>query len=127
VGTPVLRSNNIQNGKLFWGELVRVNVAVNERALVNEGDLLICARNGSPALVGKTALIPRLDEKAAFGAFMAIYRSRLNSYIYYFLCSPMFRTVIADVNTTTINQLHRQPSHCDTIAPLAEQHRIVAK
>ncbi len=128
-GVPVLRSNNIRDGKLVLSDVVRVDINVKESALVNEGDLLICARNGSRALVGKTAIITGLQETTAFGAFMAIFRSRLNTYIYHFICSPLFRLMIDEVNTNTINQLTQANlrSTLAPIPPLAEQRRIVAK
>jgi type I restriction enzyme S subunit len=79
--------------------------------------------------VGKTALINHLHERTAFGAFMAIFRSGLSKYLYLFICSPLFRQVIAEVNTTTINQITQGNlrSTLAPIPPLAEQHRIVAK
>jgi type I restriction enzyme S subunit len=128
-GIPVLRSNNIKNGKLNLTDLVRVKSEVKDSVFVNEGDLLICARNGSRALVGKTAIIKGLKEPAAFGAFMAIFRSDLNDYLYHFICSPLFRQVIEEVNTTTINQITQANlrSTLAPIPPLAEQKRIVAK
>jgi type I restriction enzyme S subunit len=70
-----------------------------------------------------------LKEPTAFGAFMAVYRSEVNQYLYYFIRSALFRQVISEVNTTTINQI-TQNNLRSTIAPLpplAEQHRIVAK
>ena len=57
IGTPVLRANNVQNGKLDLTDLVRVNKAIKNKVIVQEGDLLICARSGSKTLVGKTAQI----------------------------------------------------------------------
>ena len=129
VGIPVLRSSNIQNGKLDYADLVRVKCEPKSSVMVKEGDLLICARNGSRALVGKAALIENLTEPAAFGAFMAIFRSPINRYLYHFICSPLFRRMIDEVNTTTINQI-TQSNLRTTLAPippLAEQKRIVAK
>ena len=128
-GIPVLRANNIQNGKLILSDLVKVDVEPPARVLVKNGDLLICARSGSPALVGKAAIIDRLEEKTAFGAFMAIFRCRLNAYVYYFILSPIFRQVIDDVHTTTINQITQGnlKSALIPVPPIDEQKRIVAK
>ena len=129
VGIPVLRSSNVQNGKLDFEDLVRVNCEPKQSAMVQDGDLLICARNGSRALVGKVAVIESLTEPAAFGAFMAIFRSEVNQYLYHFIRSPLFRQMIDEVNTTTINQI-TQGNLRSTLAPLpplAEQRRIVAK
>ena len=129
VGTPVLRSSNVQNGKLDFDDLVRVTCEPKQSVMVKDGDLLICARNGSRALVGKVAVIENLNEPAAFGAFMAIFRSRVNTFLYHFICSPLFRRMIDEVNTTTINQITQNNlrSTLAPIPPLAEQKRIVAK
>lgn len=129
IGIPVLRSSNVQKGQVDLSDLVRVDLLVKESALVQEGDLLICARNGSKALVGKTAMISNLTEPMAFGAFMAIFRSRLNPYLLRFINSPLFRKVIDDVNTTTINQITQNNLRTTLLPlpPLAEQHRLVAK
>lgn len=117
VGIPVLRSSNVQNGKLDFEDLVRVNCEPKQSAMVQDGDLLICARNGSRALVGKVAVIESLTEPAAFGAFMAIFRSEVNQYLYHFIRSPLFRQMIDEVNTTTINQI-TQGNLRSTLAPL---------
>jgi len=129
IGIPVLRSSNVQKGQIDLSDLVRVDMLVKDSALVQEGDLLICARNGSKALVGKTAMISNLTEPMAFGAFMAIFRSQLNPYLLRFINSPLFRKVIDDVNTTTINQITQNNLRTTLLPlpPLAEQHRIVAK
>lgn len=128
-GTPVLRSSNIQNGKLDLSDIKRVSCDVKKTAYVQNGNLLICARNGSRALVGKTAIIENLKEKMAFGAFMAVFRSRANNYLLHFINSPLFRRVIDEVGTMTINQI-TQKNLRSTVCPLPpfeEQHRIVTK
>lgn len=128
-GIPVLRSANIQKGKIDLTDLVRVQKDVKDSVLVDTGDLLICARNGSKALVGKTAQIRILNEPMAFGAFMAIFRSCINDYVEVFLNSPVYRRNLEGVSTTTINQI-TQSNLRSTICPIPpkeEQHRIVAK
>ena len=129
VGTPVLRSSNIQNSKIDLTDLVRVDKVIKENVFVSIGDLIICARNGSKALVGKTAMINELPEPMTFGAFMAVFRSKLNPYIEVFLNSPSFRHSLEGVSTTTINQITQNNLRGTLLAipPLAEQHRIVAK
>lgn len=128
-GIPVLRSSNIQQSQIDLSDLVRVNCAVKPELFVNLGDLLICARNGSKALVGKTAMIRELSEPMTFGAFMAIYKSRVNSFVEVFLNSPIFRRNLDRVDTTTINQITQSNLKATIVPlpPLAEQHRIVAK
>lgn len=124
-GTGVLRSNNIQGGKIVLDDLVHVKKNVTEKCLAKKGDLLICARNGSRALVGKCALIEK--DGMAFGAFMAIVRSKFNPYIMYFINSPVYRAKLEGVRTTTINQI-TQDNLRETLIPfppLNEQKRIV--
>lgn len=128
-GIPVLRSNNVQAGKIELTDLVRVASQPKASVMAREGDMLICARNGSRALVGKAAIIENLPEPMAFGAFMAIFRSPLNRYLHLFLSSPVFRQVIDEVNTNTINQITQANLRTTLVPlpPLAEQLRIVAK
>lgn len=128
-GIPVLRSNNIQNGTIDLNNLVRVKVEISRSLYIKKGDILICARNGSKALVGKAAQIKNLSESMAFGAFMAIFRSRYNGYIEIFLQSPIYRKLLDKVNTMTINQL-TQSNLKNTIIPFPsfdEQEAIVER
>ncbi|MFA6417081.1 MAG: restriction endonuclease subunit S [Patescibacteria group bacterium] len=128
-GIPVLRSTNIQKGQLDFNDLVRVKKEVKSSVVVQEGDLLICVRNGSKSLVGKTAMIKDLEEKMAFGAFMSVFRSECNPYVEVFLKSTIFRNLLEGVNTMTINQI-TQDNLKNTLIPLppqGEQKRIVKK
>ena len=49
-GIIVLRSSNIQQGKLSLQDIVRVNSDIPEKLYVQNNDILICARNGSKRL-----------------------------------------------------------------------------
>ena len=79
--------------------------------------------------ITKVAIIENLAEPTAFGAFMAIFRSNLNRYLYLFISSPVFRQVIDEVNTNTINQITQKNlrSTLVPIPPFVEQNRIATK
>ena len=129
-GTVVLRSSNIKNGQIVLDDIVRVKMDLTEKYYVQENDILICARNGSKKLVGKAALIPKLDEKMTFGAFMAICKTPFYAYVYYYLMSDLFYGQLWNVSgTTTINQLTQNNFNhfLVPLPPLAEQKRIVTK
>ncbi|WP_345859376.1 restriction endonuclease subunit S [Shewanella algae] len=104
-GVLVLRSSNIQNAKLSFTDNVYVNMDIPERIRTQKNDLLICSRNGSRNLIGKNALITEEAIGMAFGAFMVLYRSNLNSYLYWVLNSPLFEYQSGSFLTSTINQL----------------------
>ena len=128
-GVPVLRSNNIKNQKLCWDDVVRVNSVILEKQYLQEGDLLICARNGSRNLVGKCALINNLTEPVSFGAFMAVCRSNYNPWIYYILHTDYFNRYLDDSNSTAINQVTQKMLLAFPVPfpPYEEQKRIVAE
>ncbi|WP_417371978.1 restriction endonuclease subunit S [Gelidibacter japonicus] len=104
-GILVLRSSNIQDGKLAFEDCVFVNKEVQEKYLTKDGDILLCARNGSAHLVGKAAYIDKQNEGITFGAFMSIVRSELDKYLFYFFNSQVFKAQTGLFSTSTINQL----------------------
>ena len=129
-GIIVLRSSNIQQGKLSLADIVRVKVEISDKLLVQNGDILICARNGSKKLVGKSAIINGIKEPMTFGAFMAICKTPIHKYVYLFLQSDLFFSQLREVSgTTTINQLTQNKfnSFLIPIPPIGEQMRITKK
>ncbi len=104
-GILVLRSSNVQNGKLAFNDNVYVAKQVQERDYTQEGDILICARNGSAELVGKCALIDSDNAGHTFGAFMSVVRSDNGFFLYYYFCSDVFKSQTGLFKTSTINQL----------------------
>ena len=129
-GTIVLRSCNIRNGKLALDDIVRVSSSISEKLLIEENDIIICARNGSKRLVGKSALIRNLSEPMTFGAFMAICKTPIYEYMFAYLQSDLFFGQLRDVsNTTTINQLTQNKFNdfLFPIPPIREQERIALK
>ena len=126
-GTIVLRSSNIVNDEIDLNDLVRVKTKIRENQYVQPNDILICARNGSKALVGKCALVNNLEEPTSFGAFMAIYRTNYNKYVMHYLRTSLFRSVFNDGNSTAINQLTQDMLKKALIPfpPILEQEKIV--
>ena len=104
-GTLVLRSSNIQNNQLAFKDNVFVDMELPNRVIVNENDILICVRNGSKRLIGKSTLIDKKTKGSAFGAFMSIYRSKSNLFIVNVFQSHIIQKQINEVLGATINQI----------------------
>ena len=104
-GTVVLRSSNIQDSCLDFSDIVRVNCNIKDKQYVQEGDILMCSRNGSFRLVGKVAMIKNLQERMSYGAFMTIIRSQYQDFLFAFFKSPAFRVQLTTAKTATINQI----------------------
>jgi type I restriction enzyme S subunit len=104
-GVLVLRSSNVQGGRIVFDDNVYVKSNVPERLLTQAGDILICSRNGSRALIGKNAIIDKSASSLTFGAFMMLFRSKYNDYLRYVFNSPLFTFQSGSFLTSTINQL----------------------
>ena len=129
-GNIVLRSSNIKDGKIDLEDIVRVSSNIPDKLKIRKNDIVICARNGSKKLVGKSAIVDLDAPNLTFGAFMAICRTPLFNYTSKFLQSACFFEQLASVSgTTTINQLTQANfnSFFIPIPPIAEQKRIVAR
>jgi type I restriction enzyme, S subunit len=76
-GVRVLRSSNINEDTYVEKDN---DVFVNENAVnieyVDEGDILITSANGSSRLVGKHAIVYKLDKQAVHGGFMLLARTK---------------------------------------------------
>ncbi|WP_417599770.1 restriction endonuclease subunit S [Owenweeksia hongkongensis] len=103
-GTLLLRASNIKEGRLDLSDKVYVETEVPSKLALLKDDVLICARSGSAKLVGKAAIVER-DGLGTFGAFMTVFRSDFNKFVYYFLASEIFQANVGLFMTTTINQL----------------------
>ncbi|MGL4751591.1 MAG: restriction endonuclease subunit S [Aeromonadaceae bacterium] len=104
-GVLVLRSSNVQNGRLAYEDTVFVQMDLPDRVMVKEGDILICVRNGSRQLIGKCALIDKSAQGFAFGAFMSVYRTEAHGFVFYQFQSDIIQSQINETMGATINQI----------------------
>ena len=104
-GTLVLRSSNVQNEQIVFDDNVYVATSIPEKLITRIGDILICSRNGSRALIGKNATIDQRSAGLTFGAFMTVFRSKHSEYLSYVLKSQLFEFQSSAFLTATINQL----------------------
>lgn len=130
-GILVLRSSNIQNGMLSFMDNVYVdNIDIPKRVIVQNDDILVCVRNGSKALIGKSALIYGAHKRVmAFGAFMTILRTKgknSNKYIHYVWQSSIIQKQIEENLGATINQITNNDinTYIIPLPPLPEQRAI---
>ncbi|EKK0585952.1 restriction endonuclease subunit S [Campylobacter upsaliensis] len=124
VGYPVLRANNIQNGKIDYKDVIYVAKKIDDKQLAISGDLLMCVRNGSENLLGKTAKIE--NNNFSFGAFTAI-RSDLNNYLYWIFQTEMLKKSISSfIVSIGIGQISQDDikNFKIPLPPLQEQKQI---
>ena len=125
-GVLVLRSSNVKEGNLDFSDQVLVNVGNNFNP-VQEGDVLICVRNGSTRLIGKAAVITKEAEGLAFGAFMTVYRSKYNNYLSHYFTSKAYyknvhRNLGATINSINGSDLKKFKVHF----PVVEEQKLIA-
>ena len=104
-GILVLRSSNIKGNSLDYEDTVYVNIDVPGKLITQAGDVLICVRNGSKALIGKCALISKIATGLTFGAFMSVFRSNCGEYVYLQFQSDLITKQINAHLGATINQI----------------------
>ncbi|HHC6545101.1 TPA: restriction endonuclease subunit S [Vibrio parahaemolyticus] len=126
-GLLVLRSSNVQGAKLAFDDNVYVNIDIASDSKTKAGDILLCVRNGSRNLIGKSAFIDESAEGLAHGAFMSLFRSNNtpNYTFQLFQSSRFFQQVnqnlgatINSINSGNLNQF-KFP-----YPPLAERKKI---
>ena len=106
---PVLRANNIKNGKINFEKLIYVKQnKIKDEQYLKKGDILICTSSGSKDLVGKAALITD-DIVCSFGAFCKVIRTSNNilpEYLNFYFQSNAYRNIISNSsNGANINNL----------------------
>ena len=127
-GVLVLRASNVQDQKIVLEDNLFVLMDIPEILRTRVDDILICSRSGSRALIGKNALIDQAAAGLTFGAFMTVFRSPHNEYLFYIFNSPLFDYQAGAFSTSTINQLTVDTLNGMEVPlpPLSEQKAIVA-
>lgn len=99
-GTPVLRIPNIGDGWVDFSDLKYLSEELkNSSHEVFENDILIIRSNGSRDLVGKCALVPKLQERYAYASFLIRMKASekvLPEYLVRFMNSSMARVQMFD-------------------------------
>jgi type I restriction enzyme S subunit len=104
-GTLVLRSSNIQNGRFSSHDNVYVDCEIPEKLKVQENDILVCVRNGSRNLIGKSLKLSNELAGQTWGAFMSVYRSKFNDFVVHLFNSNVIQRQIEENLGATINQI----------------------
>ena len=110
-GVLVLRSSNIQDSKLDFEDNVFVNANLKVKSKTQENDILVCVRNGSKNLIGKSTLIKGRAIGQAHGAFMTLFRGKYPLYVsQLFQSNEFFRQVNMNLGAT-INSINTSALH----------------
>ena len=127
-GVLVLRASNVRDQKIVLEDNLFVLMDIPDILRTRVGDILICSRSGSRALIGKNSLIDQAAAGLTFGAFMTVFRSPHNEYLFYIFNSPLFDYQAGAFSTSTINQLTVETLNGMEVPlpPPSEQKAIVA-
>lgn len=123
-GILVLRSSNIQNGHLSFDDCVYVKNAPSD-LMVEDGDIIICSRNGSANLVGKCAFVDHI-ENSSFGAFMMRFRPCIHKKFAFYAFQASTSSYKGLYSTSTINQITKAviDQMFMVVPPIEEQESI---
>ena len=113
--TIVLRSNNIEGGKINFDDLVYVSTErVSELQLLSAGDIVMCGSNGSKKLVGKAAMLQETPTiRTSFGAFCLGIRCKptlVPEYLATYFQTSLYRDEIEQLGSGS-NILNIKPDH----------------
>ncbi len=126
-GLLVLRSSNVQDGRIVLDDNVYVRSDIKGANPSLPNDILICVRNGSKSLIGKNALIPEDMPPCTHGAFMTVFRSGAAKFIIQLFQTEAYeRQVAADLGAT-INSINgNQLKKYKFRVPEAKEQQVIA-
>ncbi|MCL1125792.1 restriction endonuclease subunit S [Shewanella surugensis] len=124
-GTLVLRSSNIQAGKLSFLDNVYVSSLIKDELRTRVGDILICIRNGSKNLIGKSALITNQAIGQTHGAFMTSFRGKYPELVFQLFQTSMFYRQVNKNLGATINSINTSDLYKFRFYIPKDEHEIV--
>lgn len=128
-GTLVLRSSNIQDGRFSSHDNVYVDCDIPDKLKVQKNDILVCVRNGSRNLIGKSLKLSNALVGQTWGAFMSVYRSSYNDYVAHLFNSNIIQRQIEENLGATINQITNKTlnSFKVVIPKVIEEQKAIAQ
>ncbi|MGC9125211.1 MAG: restriction endonuclease subunit S, partial [Caldisericaceae bacterium] len=132
---PVLRSNNIKDGKMLFDDIAtrKVNLKYVGSKLLRNGDILVTTSSGSRDLLGKSAIFISPNNRVYLFSNFTM-RLRINEnladylYVFLYLQSPEAKGVLRLLQDTTtgLRNLDRKEfmNQLIPLPPLSEQKRI---
>jgi len=130
---PLLKSNNIKDGKILKDELVFVKQnRIAPEQYLREHDVLITASTGSKSVIGKAATYTENKLPTTFGSFCIVLRPDPekiypNYFGYYFQTNQYRKKISSMAQGANINNIRQE--YFDRLylrlPPLPEQQRIV--
>lgn len=105
-GLLVLRSSNIQNGRIDLNDCVYVRSDIKGANLTKPNDILVCVRNGSKELIGKNAIIPKGLPLATHGAFMTVFRTNKPEFVHQLFQTEYYDNQVKAGLGATINSIN---------------------
>lgn len=111
-GLPVIRIPNILDNSITFTDIKYLSSeSIDENLLIQENDILIIRSNGSRDLVGKNALVPKLDKPYTYASYLIRLRPKETvnvRFIQFFLnstnaSSQMFKSAKSSAGINNIN------------------------
>lgn len=126
-GLLVLRSSNVQDGRIVLDDNVYVRPNIKGASPSLPNDILICVRNGSKSLIGKNALIPEGMPPCTHGAFMTVFRTIAAKFIIQLFQTEAYEKQVATDLGATINSINgNQLKKYKFLVPEAEEQQVIA-
>jgi len=132
---PMLRMNNIEDGRISTSELVHVSLSEEDRKqyLLRQGDFLL-NRTNSYDLIGKSAVVEE-DSNCTFASYLVRFdldRAAVEpQFVCYYFNRPGSRKLLQRIATRGVSQCNINPTSLQRyflipVPPLQEQKSIVA-